>query len=169
MLGHLQSRVPVPNHLRNPGHIGRDYRSSQCQAFLNYVGQTVPVAILAHNARHGQHRGVLDFLNNLALGAGSYQLHALLEVQARDTRLQGISERTDTDDPATDPPTPFDEDGTGLQQIFKPFFSSRVKGMGLGLSIVKGIIDSHHGTIRECGKFGTGAEFEVFLPVPELT
>ena len=53
-------------------------------------------------------------------------------------------------------------------KIFKPFFSSRVKGMGLGLSIVKGIIDSHHGTIRECGKFGTGAEFEVFLPVPEL-
>jgi len=51
------------------------------------------------------------------------------------------------------------------ERIFQPFYSSRVKGMGLGLSIVKGIIDAHHGAIRELGTEGSGAEFTVFLPI----
>jgi signal transduction histidine kinase len=49
-------------------------------------------------------------------------------------------------------------------QIFNPFFSSRVKGMGLGLSIVKGIVDAHHGIIRETGEAGRGAQFDIYLP-----
>lgn len=50
-------------------------------------------------------------------------------------------------------------------KIFQPFFSSRVKGMGLGLSIVKGIVDAHHGLIRESGGQGVGADFRIYLPV----
>lgn len=52
------------------------------------------------------------------------------------------------------------------ERIFQPFFSSRVKGMGLGLSIVKGIIDAHHGEIRELGEPGAGASFRILLPLP---
>ena len=51
------------------------------------------------------------------------------------------------------------------EKIFTPFFSSRVKGMGLGLSIVKGIVDAHHGVIRETGETGRGARFLIYLPV----
>ncbi len=51
------------------------------------------------------------------------------------------------------------------ERIFQPFFSSRVKGMGLGLSIVKGIIDAHQGAIREIGEPGAGAQFAIFLPI----
>lgn len=51
--------------------------------------------------------------------------------------------------------------------IFQPFFSGRVKGMGLGLSIVKGIVDSHGGGIFEGGKEGQGAKFVILLPVPD--
>jgi signal transduction histidine kinase len=51
------------------------------------------------------------------------------------------------------------------EKIFQPFFSSRVKGMGLGLSIVKGIIDAHQGAIREVGESGEGAQFTIFLPI----
>lgn len=51
--------------------------------------------------------------------------------------------------------------------IFQPFFTSRVKGMGLGLSIVKGIADAHGGTAIEAGEPGHGAKFMLFLPLLE--
>ena len=59
--------------------------------------------------------------------------------------------------------------GAGVDQdkkqlIFQPFYSGRVKGMGLGLSIVKGIIDAHGGQIREEGHPGQGAKFVILLP-----
>lgn len=51
------------------------------------------------------------------------------------------------------------------QVIFTPFFSGRVKGMGLGLSIVKGIADAHGGTVYEAGEPGKGARFVILLPL----
>ncbi|WP_400162672.1 sensor histidine kinase [Brevibacillus sp. TJ4] len=54
--------------------------------------------------------------------------------------------------------------------IFQPFYKvdkarhSAVKGNGLGLSIVKQIIDRHHGDIRVRGEAGTGATFDITLP-----
>jgi signal transduction histidine kinase len=50
------------------------------------------------------------------------------------------------------------------ERIFDPFFTSRAKGMGLGLSIVKGIVEAHHGRICEVGKPGAGARFVILLP-----
>lgn len=51
------------------------------------------------------------------------------------------------------------------EKIFQPFFTSRVKGMGLGLSIVKGIVEAHQGLLRETGQAGEGARFLILLPV----
>lgn len=51
--------------------------------------------------------------------------------------------------------------------IFQPFFSGRVKGMGLGLSIVKGIVDAHGGEVLEDGTEGDGARFVILLPIPD--
>ena len=50
-------------------------------------------------------------------------------------------------------------------RIFQPFFTGRVKGMGLGLSIVKGIVDAHGGEVREVGAPSEGARFVILLPV----
>lgn len=50
------------------------------------------------------------------------------------------------------------------EKIFTPFFTSRAKGMGLGLSIVKGIVEAHRGRICEIGSPGSGARFIIFLP-----
>ncbi len=62
-----------------------------------------------------------------------------------------------------------EDNGPGVEEsrkevIFEPFHSSRVKGMGLGLSIVKGIADAHGGTVLEVGKEGSGAKFVILLP-----
>jgi signal transduction histidine kinase len=52
------------------------------------------------------------------------------------------------------------------EMIFQPFYSSRVKGMGLGLSIVKGILEAHGGAVVEMGEEGEGARFLLLLPLP---
>lgn len=49
--------------------------------------------------------------------------------------------------------------------VFQPFYSGRVRGMGLGLSIVKGIVDAHGGLVYESGSPGLGAKFVILLPV----
>lgn len=53
------------------------------------------------------------------------------------------------------------------EAIFLPFHTGRVKGMGLGLSIVKGIVDAHGGTILETGEAGKGARFLILLPAAD--
>jgi signal transduction histidine kinase len=63
-----------------------------------------------------------------------------------------------------------EDSGPGVDQdakstIFQPFFSGRVKGMGLGLSIVKGIVDAHGGEVFESGRLGHGARFVILLPL----
>ena len=63
-----------------------------------------------------------------------------------------------------------EDTGPGVDQeakttIFQPFFSGRVKGMGLGLSIVKGIVDAHGGEVFESGRVGHGARFVILLPL----
>ena len=63
----------------------------------------------------------------------------------------------------------FEDNGPGIDtknkpKIFNPFYTSRAKGMGLGLSIVKGIVDAHDGVIFESGTPGKGAKFTILLP-----
>jgi signal transduction histidine kinase len=66
----------------------------------------------------------------------------------------------------------FADKGPGVQagdkdKIFRPFVTSRNRGMGLGLAIVKGIIEAHHGDIVEVGAPGAGARFLILLPLRE--
>jgi signal transduction histidine kinase len=50
-------------------------------------------------------------------------------------------------------------------KIFTPFFTTKRKGNGLGLSIVRKIIELHEGMIIENGKYGSGVRFEIYIPV----
>ena len=52
-----------------------------------------------------------------------------------------------------------------IGKIFSPFFSTREGGLGLGLSIVQRIVESHGGKIICQSKIGEGTTFEVLLPV----
>ena len=66
----------------------------------------------------------------------------------------------------------FEDSGPGisrenLDRIFEPFFTTKTrgKGVGLGLSIVYGIIEEQGGAIRAASDEGGGATFKVWLPV----
>ncbi len=54
-----------------------------------------------------------------------------------------------------------------LSRIFDPFYSTKLKGrgVGLGLSMVYGIIREHHGTIEVRSEPGKGTVFKIILPV----
>jgi signal transduction histidine kinase len=51
-----------------------------------------------------------------------------------------------------------------LQQIFRPFYTTRGNGTGLGLSLVRRIVDEHHGRINVTSIVGKGSKFEVLIP-----
>jgi signal transduction histidine kinase len=68
----------------------------------------------------------------------------------------------------------FEDNGSGVplenkERIFAPFFTTYTHGTGLGLSLVKSIIEGHGGQIYENGKPGEGASFEIFLPIAKKT
>jgi signal transduction histidine kinase len=78
---------------------------------------------------------------------------------------------------ATDgePPTPtlivdVTDDGPGVpaelrDRIFDPFFTTKPEGSGLGLPIVRKIVDAHDGRIDLTSTTGLGTRFRVTLPV----
>ena len=51
-----------------------------------------------------------------------------------------------------------------LAQIFRPFYTTRGNGTGLGLSLARRIIEDHHGRINVTSQEGKGSTFEVLLP-----
>lgn len=51
-----------------------------------------------------------------------------------------------------------------LKKIFDPFFSTKQKGSGLGLSTAYSIIKNHNGLIRVESELGRGSTFFVYLP-----
>ena len=64
----------------------------------------------------------------------------------------------------------FDDQGQGiddqvLEKIWDPFFTTKEMGTGLGLGIVKNIIDSHGGSIQIVNREQRGARVTVELPV----
>ena len=58
-----------------------------------------------------------------------------------------------------------------LSKLFRPFFTSKVNGTGLGLAVVQKILVQHGGQVEACNRREGGAEFIVTLPtirtVPE--
>jgi signal transduction histidine kinase len=59
--------------------------------------------------------------------------------------------------------------GHGMEEgvcsrIFDPFFSTKAHGTGLGLAVVKQIVDNFGGRIQVWSEPGQGTRFDVWLP-----
>lgn len=62
------------------------------------------------------------------------------------------------------------DNGKGVSEenkirIFEPKFTTKSSGMGLGLAIIKNIIENYNGTITFNSKLGKGTEFIVTFPI----
>jgi len=62
------------------------------------------------------------------------------------------------------------DNGSGISQdnisrVFEPKFTTKTSGMGLGLGIIKNIVENYNGTITVTSKKGVGTAFTVTLPI----
>jgi PAS domain S-box-containing protein len=54
-------------------------------------------------------------------------------------------------------------------QLFKPFFTTKIKGMGIGLAICQKFVQAHNGTITVKSERDIGSTFTVRLPIDSKT
>jgi signal transduction histidine kinase len=59
-------------------------------------------------------------------------------------------------------------DETTVENLFNPFFTTKDKGVGLGMALAHKIIEDHHGSIDVFSEQGKGTSFVIRLPVAEM-
>ena len=52
-----------------------------------------------------------------------------------------------------------------MESIFNPFFTTKPRGVGLGLAMVSKFVDSHGGKITVTSRAGEGSTFRIHLPM----
>ncbi|MBM79735.1 MAG: hypothetical protein CMJ78_03965 [Planctomycetaceae bacterium] len=81
------------------------------------------------------------------------------------SRLLSISVSNSTDDVDVDVtntgPRLSDED---MERLFQPFYTTKVEGLGLGLSITRSIVEGHHGSLTVVPGDVEGMTFRFSLP-----
>ena len=98
-------------------------------------------------------------------GTGHVVIRASLESLAQDPGFAA-----DAPDPTPIIVVDVIDDGPGIpahlsDRIFNPFFTTKTTGSGLGLPIVRKIVDAHDGRIDLTSEPGRGTRFRVTLPV----
>lgn len=60
-------------------------------------------------------------------------------------------------------------DQNTLKHLFDPFFTTKSNGTGLGLAVVKSVIESHQGSITVQSEPGQGSRFDFHLPCQQAS
>jgi PAS domain S-box-containing protein len=56
-----------------------------------------------------------------------------------------------------------------LSKIWRPLFTTKARGMGYGLAVVKRFVEAHEGTVKVESKLGRGSTFTISLPIKQKT
>jgi len=56
------------------------------------------------------------------------------------------------------------EKSIDVERVFKAFYTTKAKGMGVGLSISRSIVEAHHGRLWASRGTRIGAVFHLLLP-----
>jgi signal transduction histidine kinase len=96
------------------------------------------------------------------------EMNALESMQAVTNRARQLRVRS-TRNGASGVAISVEDSGTGIlpehmPRIFEPFFSTKPRGVGLGLAICRAIVDAHGGKISLTSGSQGGSEFRVVLP-----
>ena len=52
-----------------------------------------------------------------------------------------------------------------LEKIFTPFYTTKARGTGLGLAVVRKVVDRHNGKVDVRTELWRGTTFSIFLPL----
>ena len=80
----------------------------------------------------------------------------LLAARVEKSRGESVVVTVRDEGPGIDPKT--------AKRVFEPFYTTKEKGSGLGLFVVKRIVEEHRGRVKLDTKPGAGTTFEVRLP-----
>jgi PAS domain S-box-containing protein len=70
--------------------------------------------------------------------------------------------------------TSFRDQGVGIRpdhisKVFDPYFTTKQRGSGLGLTVAYSIVDKHNGRLTVESELGHGTTFSIYLPASEKT
>ncbi|MBN2364177.1 PAS domain S-box protein, partial [candidate division WOR-3 bacterium] len=111
-------------------------------------------------------------INNIVINADhSMPVGGTITIEAENFKVGGISTLPLKD--GTYVKISVKDEGNGippenLKKIFDPFYSTKIKGSGLGLSICYTIVKNHGGHITVYSEIGKGSVFNLYLPATHL-
>jgi signal transduction histidine kinase len=106
----------------------------------------------------------------LTISAGRQKPGAQLPVAAEDSATENAKKTTRSDQGTV--AIAVKDSGEGIlpenmAKLFEPLFTTKLKGIGLGLAVSKKLVEANGGRIVVESEPGKGSTFTVYLPVHE--
>ncbi|MBU1355564.1 MAG: PAS domain S-box protein [Candidatus Edwardsbacteria bacterium] len=122
------------------------------------LAKNIPASLSAiHGDAVRLERVILNLTNNAIEAINDGGRIEIAAIEKTGSEGQGV-ELTVSDNGCGIPPE-------NLDSIFKPFFTTKQAGTGLGMAIIQKIIEEHQGHINVESEIGRGTKFTLFLPL----